>query len=413
MSSTLKKILLIIGFILLSALIAWGLYYLFIKTAPPGEQITAPPTGVITPGQLPAAGERTPGAPSGAATPTAGGLPTAGVIPSAPAGGGFFQPVPVEKVSQDYAIYPSLNGQSGNYRYHNAADGKFYKIGQDGSLKELDDRAFYNVTGVTWAKNKDLAVIEFPDKSKIIYDFEQKKQASVPQHWENFSFSPEASQVAAKAVGLSPENRWLVTMGSDGSGTKIIEPMGENTDKVQVDWSPSRQVVGFARTADPIGGDRQQILLVGLNHENFKALTVEGLDFRPQWSPTGQKLLYSVYSQRSELKPELWITNAYSDQINSGRQTLKLNTWAEKCSFADDNTLYCAVPKELPEGAGLSPEIAKNVADNMYKIDLRTGLKTNIPLGGDYTINNISFDATGKKIFFTDANKNGVFEAKL
>ena len=221
----------------------------------------------------------------------------------------------------------------------------------------------------------------------------------MPQHWENFSFSPDAEQIAAKAIGLSPENRWLVTTNDDGGGTKIIEPMGENADKVQIDWSPNRQVVGFARTADPIGGDRQQILLVGLNHENFKALTVEGLDFRPQWSPTGQKLLYSVYSQRSNLKPELWVVNAYGDKINSGRQALQLNTWAEKCSFADDNTLYCAVPKELPEGAGLSPEIARDAVDNLYKIDLRTGLKTNIPLGGDYAINNISFDASGKKIF--------------
>ena len=412
MSPTLKKILLIIGFILISALIAWGLYYLFIKTAPLIEKITAPPTGLITPGQLPTAGERAPGAPGEMVTPTAGGLPTAGVIPGAPAGGGFYQPVPVEKVSQDYAVYPSLN-QSGAYRYHNAADGKFYKIGPDGALKELDDRAFYNVTNVTWAKSKDKAVIEFPDKSKIVYDFEQKKQATLPQHWENFSFSPDAEQIAAKAIGLSPENRWLVTTNDDGGGTKIIEPMGENADKVQIDWSPNRQVVGFARTADPIGGDRQQILLVGLNHENFKALTVEGLDFRPQWSPTGQKLLYSVYSQRSNLKPELWVVNAYGDKINSSRQALQLNTWAEKCSFADDSTLYCAVPKELPEGAGLSPEIARDAVDNLYKIDLRTGLKTNIPLGGDYAINNISFDASGKKIFFTDANKTGVFEAKL
>lgn len=411
MSPALKKIILILGLLATSALIAWGLYYFFIKTTPTGAPTTTPPTGVTTPGQLPTAGERAPGAPGEAVTTTAGGLPTAGVISTAPAGG-YYQPVPVEKISSDFAVYPSLN-QSGNYRYHNAADGKFYKVTTDGTIKEMDDQSFYNVSNVTWAKNKDMAVIEYPDSSKIIYDFEQKKQVTLPQHWQEFSFSQDAGQVAAKSVGLSPENRWLVTVNNDGTGTKIIEPMGENADKVQVSWSPSRQVVGFARTADPIGGDRQQILLVGLNHENFKALTVEGLDFSPQWSPTGQKLLYSVYSQRSNLKPELWIVNAYGDKIDSNRQMLKLNTWAEKCSFSGDDILYCAVPKDLPEGAGLSPAMSKDISDNLYKIDLKTGLKTDIPLGGDYSIGSISFDAAGKKIFFTDNRKNGIFEAKL
>ncbi len=72
-------------------------------------------------------------------------------------------------------------------------------------------------------------------------------------------------------------------------------------------------------------------------------MVVEGRDFREKWSPTGQKMLYSVYSIRSNFKPELWIVNAEGNNIGTGRKLLNLSTWADKCTFADDRFVYCAV----------------------------------------------------------------------
>jgi hypothetical protein len=93
---------------------------------------------------------------------------------------------------------------------------------------------------------------------------------------------------------------------------------------------------------------------------------------------------------------------------------LKINTWANKCAFAGDNTLFCAVPRDLPRGAGMSPEIAAGTPDDMYKIDLKTGLKTNISLGkDDYSINSISYDTVHNRILYTSSNQQGVFEVKM
>ncbi|EKD43536.1 MAG: hypothetical protein ACD_72C00236G0001, partial [uncultured bacterium] len=101
------------------------------------------------------------------------------------------------------------------------------------------------------------------------------------------------------------------------------------------------------------------------------------------------------------------------DNIDNNRQMLKLNTWPEKCTFAENNTLFCAVPRDLPQGAGILPEVAANSLDDMYKIDLKSGLKTNVSLGGDYNVQNISYDKTKNKIYFTDKNLNGVYEINL
>lgn len=400
-----KKILLIVGLLIVAVLIGYGFYRLFQSTNPlqRGPGISSSPTGT-----LPLAGDR----PLITSTPGgATGLPTANFIPSI-SENNYYQTQPVNRLTDDYVISPSLNN-SGSVRYHNAADGKFYRIQSDGSIKALSDQIFYNVKNITWGKTKDIAVLEYPDNSKIVYNFETQKQVTLPKHWEEFSFSSDSEEIAAKSIGLSPENRWLVTVKNDGTGTKTIEPMGNNADKVQIDWSPSRQVVAFSQTGQPLGAERREILMVGLNGENFKSTVVEGVGFEPQWSPTGKKLLYSVYSSRSEYKPELWVVNAYGDEIGSNRQTLKINTWAHKCSFSDDSYLYCAVPKNLPSGAGMAPTLADGVYDDLYRVDLRTGGRTPINLGGDYQIENISFDNTGRKILFTDKFQSGIFEVKL
>lgn len=411
MSPTLKKALLLLLILVVAGAIGFALYLVFIKAGPAALRkpiVKKPP---VT-GELPLAGERKPGE-GVAVAPGAGQLPTARVIAGTQPGPSYYRPEAVTKVTSDYAVYPSLS-YSGAMRYHNAADGKFYRLGADGHAKALSDQVFYNVSNVTWAKNQDKAVIEYPDSSKIVYNFETNKQVTLPRHWSEFSFSSDGSQIASKSLGLSPENRWLVVTNDDGTGTKLVEPMGENADKVQITWSPSRQVVAFSQTGQPLGAERREILLVGLNHENFKSITVEGMGFLPEWSPTGKKLLYSVYSGRSNLKPELWLTSAYGDEIGSNRQMLNINTWADKCAFGGDEVIYCAVPRDLPQGAGMSRDIAVGTPDDLYKIDLKTGLKTPIGLGGeDYSIKDISFDAGKNKVIFTDVNKNGIFEANL
>lgn len=406
MSSTVKKVLLILLLLAVTALIGYGLYFAFIKSQTPSVPINLN-TGGQTGGSLPTAGNRPPNNGNENNGNNTGSLPAGNDVTLPPQTS--YQPAPVTKLTSDYALFPSANN-NGQFRYHNAADGKFYHLNPDGSATAMSDQVFYNVNNVTWAPTKNIAVLEYPDNSKIVYNFDSQKQVSLPKHWQEFSFSSDGAELAAKSIGLSPENRFLVTVNTDGTNTKLIEPLGNYASKVIVDWSPSRQTVAFSQTGDPQGADRREVLFVGLNGENFKSAIVEGLDFVPAWSPTGQHLLYSVDSARSNYKPELWITDAYGDSIGGNRHTIGLNTWANKCTFAGENTLYCAVPQSLPDGAGMSPEIAAGTPDDLYKIDLKTGVKTAIPLGGNYSINNINYNAANNTLLFTDSNQSGVFK---
>lgn len=404
-----KKILLFVLLLIIAGAIGYAIYYFFKKTTDgvtptPGQ----PGQGPIT-GEFPSAGQRpvttTGQVGAGGQLPVAGNVP--GVTP------GYFKQEPVTKIISDNATFPSVAKDNG-LRYYNAVDGKFYRRSPDGNIVKLSDQVFYNVQNVTWGNTSNKAVLEYPDTSKIIFDFDNEKQVTLPKHWQDFSFSPTDDQIGAKSIGVAVENRWLVTVNSDGTHTKIVEPMGRYADKVTVDWSPSRQTLAFSQTADPIeGAQRRAILLVGLNHENFRALTTEGWGFESHWSPSGKRVLYSVWSDRSDLKPELWISNAYGDDINTGRKDLKVNTWSDKCAFANEQVLYCAVPRDLVKGAGLMPEIAAESNYDVVKIDTNSGLRTDIPLGGDYNISNIQYDAANNKLMITDKNKAGVYQVNL
>lgn len=93
-----------------------------------------------------------------------------------------------QKLGEDKVVNPTL-GSDGKVQYYNQSDGKFYKIDKDGKVILLSDKVFFSVEDVTWAPGKDKAILEYPDGRKILYNFTTEKQASLPSHWQDFSFS--------------------------------------------------------------------------------------------------------------------------------------------------------------------------------------------------------------------------------
>lgn len=410
-----KRILFAIGFLILCIGIGYLLYWVFFgqKTGP--AQVL--PQGTGQAGQFPTAGQ----AGKKPTVGTTGKLPTAGTTGGQITGRvtnitGTTGQEPTPKVSQltsNYVVSAAPDNTGGS-RFYNDSDGKFYRLQKDGTIKEMSDQVFYNVQKATWSPVANQAIVEYPDGSNIYYNFDAKKQVSLPKHWEDFSFSPQGDKIASKSIGLSPENQWLITSDPDGKNISLIEPMGENESKVNVSWSPNQQIIALSRTGESLGADREEVLFVGLHGENFKSTIVEGRGLQSQWSTAGKNLLYSVYSARDDFKPELWIVNAEGDSIGANRQPLNLNTWASKCTFQNERTLFCAVPVKLDTGAGFAPSVADATPDTIYKIDLQTGLKSEIKQDNEnHTINNMFVGSDGKKLYFTDKNQNGLFSINL
>ncbi len=317
----------------------------------------------------------------------------------------------VKTIVSSPVLNPTVNS-SGGIQYYNQEDGYFYRVDENGNIVKMSDRVFYEVEQVTWAPNSQKAILEYPDKTNIVYDFNTNKQVTLPSYWQEFSFANNSEKIVAESIGLDENNNWLIVAGSDGSKATALEPIGANASTVYPDWSPNNQIV--AMYTKGLDFDRQEIFFVGLNGENFKSTTVEGRGLQMSWSPSGNNLLYSAYHSRDDYRPRLWIVEANGDNIGVNRNNLELNTWASKCTFASNTDVYCAVPENLEAGAGMFPELADRTKDSLYKIDLTTGAKNLIAVpDAAYNISQIMVPENQNYLYFTDKSTEMIHQIQL
>lgn len=402
LSERTKRILLILGFVASVFAIGAALYFTFFRGAPeapippePGIEI---PTGSLPPGGT--AGTRPP------LSPGEGGLPPASPI----AQGGVTQTTELTTVPVG-----GLSLAGNNVNYYDPTDSRFYEIGADGQPRRLSERTFPAVNQAAWNTGGSKAVLTFPDQSKIVYDFTNETQVTLPSHWDDVEFSPVKDEIVAKSLAIDPNNRWLVTSNADGSNVRAFQPLGENEDKVQIAWSPNDQVVAFADTAQSQGSlDRKMIIPIGKNQENYKGIIVEGLGFLPNWSPDGTKLLYSASGDYSDSKPLLWVVDATPGTMGANRRSLGLNTWADKCTYGSATTLLCAVPNNLPPNAGLQRVLYRNLPDQLYSVDLASGRSALIAVPEtDTTMERLKVAADGRTLFYTNGDTGHLEQIRL
>jgi len=128
----------------------------------------------------------------------------------------------------------TISADGNSVQYYDPQDKKFYRTDDNGAPEAISDQAFYNVEKVVWSPDKSRAILEYPDDTKIIYNFQNRTQISLPKHWQDFQFSPSGDQIAFKSIGFEPENRWLSVMNADGTQAQNIEKLGANADKANV-----------------------------------------------------------------------------------------------------------------------------------------------------------------------------------
>lgn len=418
-----KRIALLIGFLAAVVLVSYGLYFVFLRPSIPTEP-TPGVNGNVNGGGLPQAGVN-------------GNIPIAGdvngnlqgagnvnvgsqiVIPGqAPspdseasdvASGGLTR---TNTLTNSRVYQTTLSSDGDSILFYDRTSGQFYRIDADGNRVSLSDKVFHEVENVTWSPDREQAVLEYPDGSNIVYNFSTGEQNTLPQHWKDFSFSTNGNQLVLKSMGIDEQNRWLAVSNPDGSQAKKIEPLGNKDATVYTDWSPNNQII--AMYTENKDFDRQELFFVGLNGENFRSTTIEGRGLQHKWSKDGSTLLYSVYSSASDYKPTLWIVNGNPDSIGQNRRSLRLQTWADKCNFGGGTTVYCAVPRELREGAGIFANDLDTSPTDIYKIDIETGIRTKIATPeGDKNINNIFVSSDNNYAYFTDKDTGQLHSIRL
>lgn len=385
----------VIGLIAVAGLMGLVLYLMIFGRGP-----AVTPSGTIEPtttGSLPTAGDGTPGSGS-TGTPTPGGP---GVLtPSPVADGGL---TATTQLTTSGVSRPTIT-TNGSLAYYDPRDGKFYTIDANGKVVLLSQATFPSASNVTFSNHATSAVVEFPDGSNVVYDFTSGKQSTLPSHWEDFSFSNDSTSIAAKSIGTDSSNRALIVTSADGSNARSIAALGDNNDKVDVNWSPDGSVVGFSKTG--ITGNafgQNEVYLIGPDGEAAGVLIVNGSNFKGLWSPNGANLMYSVADAGDDYRASLWYADSRGDRNGDTRLRISIKTTADKCTFASASLAYCAVPAEMQAGGGATGS-AINSKDSLYSISFPSGRSTLVAVPDKTTdMQNLSVSEDGRKIYYTDS----------
>jgi len=411
-----KKIILSILFSAVVCVLGYALYYVFFRPQKLPTAIQKVPETIPT--TLPSAQirnllkQKEQKAPETESIVPA--LPKSKKQPDQIAQGGFTQAVP-----QIYTNAQDVNiNKTGNINFFNQDDGKFYTLNKDGQPQALSDQSFPNVKKTTWSPQGNKAILEFPDGSNIYYDFDREEQHTLPAEGQDFNFSSTGNELAYKFLTNNPDENWLVISSPTGNNTQAIEHIGAvDPDDVLINWSPDNsRVAQFKKSS---GINSEEIYFVGKNKENFKSLSVKGQGFEGLWSPQSDKLLYNIYNAENGYRPELYITQAQDQNMGVKNKSLGINTWVEKCVFKSDNqTIFCGVPLYLKQGTGLYKDLANNMPDVIYKININTGYKEKIAVPTNslglelYTVEKLMLSPDEKTLQMVD-NNGGIYKIQL
>jgi hypothetical protein len=397
LSDRAKVILRLTFFLGTTFLVAFALYWFFFAAPPSVVNINPTTENGITGGSLPGSENAAPGTSEITPAPTGSGqLPGSQI-----ADGGK---TITTQLTSSAITSPELTA-NGSVAYYDPADGRFYTIDKNGNAAALSLEQFPSAETVTFNDEATAAVIEFPDGSNVVYNFETAKQVTLPEHWEEFSFSADGTKIASKSIGTDPSNRALVISTADGSSTKVVAALGANNDKVTVSWSPASSIVGFSATGNM--GDsafgQHQIYTIGEDGEADGIITVNGTNYKNIWSPSGKYILYSIADANDEYRPSLWYVDAKGDRNGSTRVRLGVKTTVDRCTFFNESTVYCGVPTKTPMGSGGSPEVLSG-PDYLYKFSVPSGTAELIAVPTVSTvIKNISISDDESTLYYTDA----------
>lgn len=405
-----RRVLLILGFLLAVLVVGTALFFVFFRspslpTASPEAGETGAPS---SPSSLPSSGE-------GISRPTLDPSDLQGLLPEA-------SPIARGGITATTTLINSrvegvkLNAQGNGMNYYDPSDGRFYVVDGRGEVTRLSDTIFAQAESIVWNANGSRAAIEFPDGSNVLYNFETGRQTTLPAHWEDFHFTPTTQEIVAKSIGLDPRNRSLVVMDEDGNQAEAIQDLGRNADRVLVAPSPAPGgIVAFSDTGENQPGfGRRMWIPIGRNHENLRGVIVEGFGFTPLWSPEGSHLVYSAASAASDFAPQLWVSTGTANAVGSDRRSIPLRTWADKCTFAGTDRLYCAVPRDMPERAGLQRSLADRTDDDIWSVDILSGRTSLVARPErDGTFGNLQVSEDGNTLFFVNERNGTIQQLRL
>jgi len=279
----------------------------------------------------------------------------------------------ITAISQEAVLDPVINSQKVNYYLAN--NGNVYESNFDGSGSvQLSTDTLTNLSGVLWSPDKDKTIHIFNDNGiikKYFYDFRTKQSTRLSQNIGYISWAPNEDRIVYQYLGPTGEDSISISNPDGLDWTNIFQTRMKD---LIVKWPSSNKVT---LTTKPSGLTQGAAYTLNLTNNDFQKVIESTYGLTVLWSPQANKILFSETDhQGKNLKLKI------ADLGQSTTSQLDITTLSEKCVWSTDNqTVFCAVPENIPQIAVLPDDYHKNLtsfSDHFWKINVDTRQKIEI-----------------------------------
>jgi len=275
---------------------------------------------------------------------------------------------PIQAISQEPVLDPIIDNQK--VKYYSKNNGYVFESSFNGSEQtRLSSNILLDLLKVLWSPNKDKVIAIFEKDGllgKYLYDYDTGVSTSLDRNIRWLAWSPIEDKVVYQYYNPQTEDNNISLANPDGSQwTNILTTRMKN---LIVEWPNSEQIT--IRTK-PSGLAQSVVYTIDLATGDFQKIISETYGLTALWSPLGDKLLFSeTNNQGKNLKLKI------ADLAKSTTGELSFVTLPEKCVWSQDNrTLFCAVPKNIPDSTTLPDDYYKkqvSFTDEFWAINLDT-----------------------------------------
>lgn len=305
------------------------------------------------------------------------------------------------------AVSPSLNEAGDKILVYKKSGGDLIAIDPETRTQEkISNITIVGILEAVWSPRRDRAAVFYLDEEtkKGFLHIGTSSVAVLPQNIKSAAWSPGGNSLAY----LIADGDRLALAVADSSGKNARVEFRTSILDAGIRWITGERI---AFSSAPSGFAEGYLFALTRSGGAFQKIIGPAFGLMTKFSPAGTKLLVSSTDSAGR--------NPLTEIRDPSGKTLLIltpSTLPEKCAWAGDNKLYCAVPNAVPASAVwpdsyLSGEF--NSSDKIVIFDLANGKTKEISPEGNFDISDPLVAQDEKALFFVNRVDGTLWSLRL